>query len=77
MSLKRVIPPKLIEDVSRREGGVIIGPPQVGKTTLLKAIQAHCRNQGIKCCYFDFEMPSAANFAPHYAVSIIPSLYGG
>src|SRR3989338_1090879 len=62
MSLKRIISQQLIKDVSRHEVGVMIGPRQVGKTTLLKMIRNHCRTHGIKCRYFNLEMPVDANY---------------
>jgi len=74
MSLKRIVAPKLIEDVSRREIGVIIGPRQVGKTTLLKTIQSHCRKQSIRCRYFDLEMPSAANYFARSSQEVLNDL---
>jgi len=62
MSLKRIISQQLIKDVSRHEVGVMIGPRQVGKTTLLEITRNHCRTHGIKCRYFNLEMPADANY---------------
>ena len=62
MPLKRRLYPQLIEELPRREIGVIIGPRQVGKTTLLREIQHHCKQKRIPCSYFDLEIPSDANF---------------
>ncbi len=62
MPLKRRLYPQLIEDVSRREIGVVIGPRQVGKTTLLKAIQRYYQKAKILSRYFNLEIPSDAHF---------------
>jgi len=62
MPLKRKLYPQLIEDISRRDIGVIIGPRQVGKTTLLGEIRSHCQRKGIPCRHFNLEMPSEAHF---------------
>ena len=62
MNLKRVVYRNLIEDVSRREIGIIIGPRQVGKTTLLEKIEAYHRKKELKCRYFNLEMPKDANY---------------
>jgi len=74
MSLKRIVAPQLIDDVSRREIGVIIGPRQVGKTTLLKTIRSHCRSQGIKCRYFDLELPRDANYFSNPSQEVLNDL---
>ena len=62
MGLKRIIYNEIINDLTRRGIGIIIGPRQVGKTTLLKQLVQHCRKSKIKCRYFDLEMPADANY---------------
>lgn len=62
MDLERIICDEIITDLARREIGIIVGPRQVGKTTTLKKIAAHCRKNNIKYNYFDLEMPADANF---------------
>ncbi len=62
MSLKRIIYDEVISDLVRREVGIIIGPRQAGKTTLLKEIAKYCIKKKIKYLYFDLEMPSDANY---------------
>lgn len=74
MSLKRIIAPQIIGDVLRREIGVIIGPRQVGKTTLLRALRSHCRAQRIKCRYFDLELPHDAHYFSKSAQAILNDL---
>ena len=62
MRLKRIIYDELISDISRRDVGIIVGPRQVGKTTLLKEISKYCRKNGKKCEYLNLEMPADANY---------------
>lgn len=62
MALKRTVYNALIEDARRREITIIIGPRQVGKTTLLKEIEGYFRKQRRRSCYFNLEMPQDANY---------------
>lgn len=57
MGLKRIIYDDIITDLGRKEIDIIIGPRQVGKTTLLKEIASHCRRSKVKYRYFNLEMP--------------------
>ncbi len=62
MKLKRVLLSELVAEQSRREVGIVIGPRQAGKTTLLRAVAAHCRRQKLPCRYFDLEQPGDTAF---------------
>lgn len=62
MGLKRTIYDYIIRDFRRREIGIIIGPRQVGKTTLLKELAIYCKRKNAKYRYFNLEMPSDANY---------------
>ncbi|MBU0694877.1 MAG: ATP-binding protein [Candidatus Omnitrophica bacterium] len=62
MNLKRIVYNDLVADLKRKEIGIIVGPRQVGKTTLLKALAAHCRKNKERHRYFDLEMPIDAHF---------------
>jgi predicted AAA+ superfamily ATPase len=62
VSLKRIVCDEIIDDLERREIGIIIGPRQVGKTTLLKEIANYCRTNGIQHDFFDLEIPDGANY---------------
>lgn len=62
MELKRIIYDRIVGELKRREIGVIVGPRQVGKTTLLKEIEAYCKTKTIKYRYFNLEIPSDANY---------------
>lgn len=62
MSLKRIIYEDLVGNLAGKEVGIIIGPRQVGKTTLLGEIAKYCRNRGKKHKYFNLEMPADANY---------------
>lgn len=64
MKLKRIIYNSLISKIRRKETSIIIGPRQVGKTTLLKEIASYCDKKKMKYRYFDLELPAdAAYFA--------------
>ncbi len=62
MNLKRIALNKLIKDINRKEISIIVGPRQVGKTTLLHKIEAYYRQKKRKCRYFNLEMPQDANY---------------
>ncbi|MEK7375899.1 MAG: ATP-binding protein [Candidatus Margulisiibacteriota bacterium] len=62
MPLKRNEYNNIILDSARREIGIIIGPRQVGKTTILKEIKKYCKGKRLRHNYFDLEMPLDANF---------------
>jgi hypothetical protein len=62
MSLKRIIYTDIIADLKRKDVGIIIGPRQVGKTTLLKEISHFCRKSKSKYRYFNLELPADANY---------------
>lgn len=57
MSLKRDIYKDIIAGIKRREVSIIIGPRQVGKTTLLKELFSLCVQNKQKCFYYNLEMP--------------------
>lgn len=62
MRLKRLLYEDVAKDLARRETGIIIGPRQVGKTTLLKEVATLCRKQRTPYRNFDLEMPADAHF---------------
>ncbi|MCL5674393.1 MAG: AAA family ATPase [Candidatus Omnitrophica bacterium] len=62
MELKRNIYKEIIEDIHRKDIGIIMGPRQVGKTTILKKIAGHCKNKNITHRYFNLEMPVDAYY---------------
>ncbi|MBM3252932.1 MAG: ATP-binding protein [Candidatus Omnitrophica bacterium] len=62
MSLKRIIYNDVVGDLKRKEIGIIIGPCQVGKTTLLKELASHHRKAKDLYRYFNLEMPSDAHY---------------
>lgn len=57
MSLKRNVYQSIINAIKRREVSIIIGPRQVGKTTLLKELFSFFIKKKIKCVYYNLEMP--------------------
>ena len=62
MELERIIYQDIANDQNRKEIGVIIGPRQVGKTTILKKLAASYQNKKTQFRYFNLELPSDANF---------------
>lgn len=48
----------LQQDLDRPEINILLGARQVGKTTLLRALEARARQQGRTTCFFDLEQPS-------------------
>lgn len=64
MELSRKILELLREDFDRKEARIIIGPRQVGKTTILKKIMRYCINRKIPYVYFNLEVPAHAE---HFA----------
>ncbi len=57
MIIKRNILKKLQQELAQPEIVVLLGPRQVGKTTLLRMLENHAREQGLKTAFFDLEQP--------------------
>ena len=76
MNLERTLYKEIIGDLRRREIGIIIGPRQVGKTTLLKEIARYCQKGKIAYRYFDLEMPGDASFFSGNADEILKGFRG-
>ncbi len=55
--IKRLILNKLIEEITQPEINILLGPRQVGKTTLLKQLQKHADQLGYATDFFDLEQP--------------------
>ncbi|MBF0595347.1 MAG: ATP-binding protein [Candidatus Omnitrophica bacterium] len=64
MKLLRNISQKIEKDFGRKETRVVVGPRQVGKTTILRGIAKHCEAQKIPHVYFNLEVPGHAE---HFA----------
>jgi len=60
MELSRNVSDRLREDFDRKEARVIIGPRQVGKTTILKKVAQYCSACKIPHVYFNLEVPEHA-----------------
>ena len=60
MELLRNISARLKEDFNRKEARVIVGPRQVGKTTILKKVAKYCFVRKIPNVYFNLEVPAHA-----------------
>ena len=64
MKLARNISERIEKDFNRREARVIVGPRQVGKTTILKTLAKHCLDRKIPYVYYNLESPEHAE---HFA----------
>ena len=58
MIIKRNILNQLQQELTQPEILILLGPRQVGKTTLLKMLQESCEQKGKKTAFFDLEQPS-------------------
>lgn len=57
MKIKRSIFNELIAQLDEPKISVLVGPRQVGKTFLLRELEAEAQKRGLKTRYFDFEIP--------------------
>lgn len=48
---------KLQQELTRPEILILLGPRQVGKTTLLRMLEDYTRQKGLKAAFFDLEQP--------------------
>lgn len=62
MYLERLLFEKLFDELHRKEIKIIVGPRQVGKTTILKELSGNLKRSKSVCKYFNLEMPNDANF---------------
>ncbi len=56
--IRRFIFNRLREELTRPEINILLGPRQVGKTTLLKELEQFARAQGHSTAFFDLEQPN-------------------
>ncbi len=64
MKLTRNISERIEKDFDRKEARVVVGPRQVGKTTILKVVAKRCADKKIPYVYFNLEVPAHAE---HFA----------
>ncbi|MBI5699319.1 ATP-binding protein [Candidatus Saganbacteria bacterium] len=57
MEIKRHILAKLLDDLKEKYVTILVGARQVGKTFLLKKIEAEAKSQNLKTAFFDLEQP--------------------
>ena len=57
MMIERNITQRLEQELGDPEILVLLGPRQVGKTTLLKELENYANRQGQKTVFFDLEQP--------------------
>lgn len=55
--IKRFIFNKLQSEISQPEINILLGPRQVGKTTLMKQLQKYAQTMNLKTHFFDLEQP--------------------
>ncbi|MFC1808258.1 AAA family ATPase, partial [Candidatus Omnitrophota bacterium] len=55
--IKRTILKKLIAEQRQPEVNILLGPRQVGKTTLLKQLERYASKSKQKTAFFDLEQP--------------------
>jgi len=55
--INRIIFNKLRSKIRQPEINILLGPKQVGKTTLLKQLQEYAEQAGYKTKFFDPEQP--------------------
>ncbi|MDP8263466.1 MAG: ATP-binding protein [Candidatus Ancaeobacter aquaticus] len=55
--IKRLILNTLHNEITQPEIDILLGPRQVGKTTILKQLQKHAQKSGYKTSFFDLEQP--------------------
>ncbi|MBN2210345.1 MAG: ATP-binding protein [Sedimentisphaerales bacterium] len=55
--INRFIIKRLQDEISQPQIDIILGPRQVGKTTLLKVLEKYCLQQGYNTGFFDLEQP--------------------
>lgn len=56
--IKRLIFKQLQEELDRPEINILLGPRQVGKTTLLRELEKRAKEAGRRTCFFDLEQPT-------------------
>jgi len=57
MKIKRNIFMELLEQLDNQKLSILAGPRQVGKTFLLRELEAEAKKRGLKTRYFDLEIP--------------------
>ena len=55
--INRFIYKQLQEEIRQPEINVLLGPRQVGKTTLLRMLESYGQSRGYKTAFFDLEQP--------------------
>jgi uncharacterized protein len=55
--IKRNILNKLQEELTQPEIVILLGPRQVGKTTLLRMLEDYAKQKGLRTAFFDLEQP--------------------
>lgn len=74
MLLKRIYFQKLVSELDKPFVSILIGPRQVGKSTLMKQLQGECEKKGKKITYFNLEDPRDLQFFSGSEIDILNKL---
>lgn len=74
MIIKRYIFNKLKDEINEPEINILLGPRQVGKTTLLHELEKYSKKQNIKTSFYDLEQPQVLAQFNRSAAKIIQLL---
>ena len=77
MDIKRLLYRDLWREIEEPQVLILSGPRQVGKTTLLRALEAEARRAGMKTRYLDLEQPADLASLRGEEEEIIEALIGG
>jgi predicted AAA+ superfamily ATPase len=76
MKIQRIIYEELIKEIEKKYISILIGPRQVGKTFLLREIEAACFRRGLKTRFYNLEDPTDLQFFTGTDVQVIQKLKG-
>lgn len=74
MIIKRFVFSKLVNEIREPEINILLGPRQVGKTTLLHQLEKYAKKQNFKTCFYDLEQPQVLAQFNRSAAEIIQLL---
>jgi len=74
MIIKRFIFSKLKDEINEPEINILLGPRQVGKTTLLHELEKYSKTKNIKTNFYDLEQPQVLTQFNRSAAEIIQFL---
>jgi predicted AAA+ superfamily ATPase len=72
--IKRFVFNTLKNEINEPEINILLGPRQVGKTTLLHKLEEYCKKKKFKTCFYDLEQPQVLAQFNRSAAEIIELL---